>query len=248
MSQQQYKILIVEDEMIIGARLSVILTQLGYAVTGIIPRAEEVEYHLQVNAPDIILLDIQLNGDIDGIQLAKKVLEHYSIPIIFLTANADDATFRRARETKPYAFLTKPFLTADLQRAIELTISRMPDRKEDIKPDAALEAVPSVLSDRIFVFDKEKKVKIMFDDILYVQAERNYCRIITKEKHHILTMPMKSLEDQLPATLFQRIHRSYIINLKHVDSVDENSVDINGQSLSISKSFKKEFHQRIRII
>jgi len=58
---------------------------------------------------------------------------------------------------------------------------------------------------------------------------------------------MKSLEEQLPKSIFQRIHRSYIVNLKHIDNVDENSVDINSQILKVSKSFKKEFHQRIHM-
>ena len=248
MSEYQYKILIVEDEMIIGAKLSVIVTQLGYQVTGIIPRAEEVEYHLQENAPDIILLDIQLNGQIDGIQLAKIIHEKYVIPVIFLTANTDDATFHRAREAKPYAFLTKPFLKIELQRAIELTISRMPKKAHELDSDDAVDTAPTVLSDRIFVFEREKKVKIMLENILYVQAERNYCRIVTKEKEYMLTMPMKSLEEQLPVAIFQRIHRSYIINMTQVDEIDEHSVGINGKSLSLSKSFRKEFLQRIRMV
>jgi len=89
-------------------------------------------------------------------------------------------------------------------------------------------------------------VKILFEAILYIEAERNYCRIYTATKEYLLTMPMKSLEDQLPPALFQRIHRSHIVNLTQVDEVDENSVFIGQKSLPLSKSLREDFMMRIR--
>jgi DNA-binding LytR/AlgR family response regulator len=83
---------------------------------------------------------------------------------------------------------------------------------------------------------------------LYVEAERNYCRIVTKAKEYLLTMPMKSLEDQLPQALFQRIHRSHIVNLAQVDEVDESTVTIGQKVLPLSKSLREEFLLRIRTI
>jgi len=116
------RILIVEDEMIIAANLSLELTSLGYEVTGIIPRGEEALMHIRENQPDILLLDIQLKGEIDGIDVATQMQKDFDIPIIYLTANTDDAYFNRAKETKPHAFISKPFKKRDLQRALELTI------------------------------------------------------------------------------------------------------------------------------
>ncbi|HRA74148.1 MAG TPA: response regulator, partial [Flavobacterium sp.] len=123
-------ILIVEDEMIIAANISLQLTHLGYEVTGIIPRAEEVLPNIRLHVPDILLLDINLKGDIDGIQLAHLIQKEFKIPIIYLTANADEAHFERAKETNPYAFISKPFKKLDLQRAIELTIIRIQNETE----------------------------------------------------------------------------------------------------------------------
>ena len=99
------KILVVEDEMIIGAKISMQLSELGYEVTGILPRGEEVLNHLKENKPDIVLLDIQLKGKMDGIETAALVEQHFQIPVIFLTANTDDATFNRAKTTRPAAFI-----------------------------------------------------------------------------------------------------------------------------------------------
>jgi len=249
MTHSQIKILVVEDEMIIGAKISMFLTELGYEVTGIIPRAEEALLQLKENAPDIALLDIQLKGDMDGIALAQVLQKEHHIPVIFLTANSDDATFDRAKETKPYAFLAKPFKKLDLQRALELTIRLManqaPEEQKEQNPD---EAKPYILSDRIFVRNKDRMVKIMFEAILYIEAERNYCRIFTKTKEYLLTMPMKSLEDQLPPALFQRIHRSHIVNLMQVDEVDESTVVVGQKTLPLSKSLREEFMMRIRTV
>src|SRR5206468_6421001 len=119
------KIMVVEDEMIIAAKVAMQLTCLGYEVTGILPRGEQVIQQVKENTPDIILLDINLKGELDGIEIARQVQLFADIPIVYLTANSDEATFNRAKPTKPYAFISKPFKQLDLQRAIELTISRM---------------------------------------------------------------------------------------------------------------------------
>ena len=103
------KILIVEDEMIIAANISLQLSTLGYDVTGIVPRGEEALLHIRQNQPDIVLLDIQLKGKLDGIETAQVMQIDYDIPIIYLTANADDDNFNRAKSTHPYAFISKPF-------------------------------------------------------------------------------------------------------------------------------------------
>ena len=109
-----YKILIVEDEMIIAANISVQLTTLGYKISGIIPGGEEVLLHVKSNVPDIILLDINLKGEHDGIDIATLIQKQYKIPIIYLTANSDEAHFNRAKATNPYAILSKPFCNAQL--------------------------------------------------------------------------------------------------------------------------------------
>jgi len=119
------KLFIVEDDMIIAANISLQLSNLGYEVTGIVSRREEAILQIEENQPDIVLLDIHLKGALDGIATAHEMQKNAGIPIIYLTANADEATFNRAKATRPYAFISKPFKKLDLQRAIELTISRM---------------------------------------------------------------------------------------------------------------------------
>ena len=187
------KILIVEDEMLIGAKISMQLNEMGYDVIGILPRGEEAIALLKEDRPDIVLLDINLRGEIDGIETANHINNFYKIPIIFLTANADEATFNRAKTTRPSAFIAKPFKQLDLQRAIELTISRMAEH-EQLEHDENNNLVDTfILKDRIFIRHKDKMIKLLIDDILYIEADRNYSRIFTNGKEYLLSITLKTI-------------------------------------------------------
>jgi DNA-binding LytR/AlgR family response regulator len=243
------KILVVEDEMIIGAKISLHLTNLGYEVTGILPRGEEALVHVEENKPDIILLDIQLKGKLDGIETALQIQKVADIPIIYLTANSDEATFNRAKASRPYAFISKPYKQLDLQRAIELTISRMAENDTGIREqDTANGDEPFILSDRIFVRHRDKMIKIMVADILYIEADRNYCRIFTKDKEYLLSITLKTIEDKLPGRTFLRTHRSYITNLAHIDEVADGHVIVAQKAIPLSAGLKEQLLQRIQTL
>lgn len=245
------KILIIEDEMIIAAKISLHLTQLGYDVSGIIPRGEEAIVHCRETQPDILLLDINLKGEIDGIETATLLqAENIDIPIIYLTANADETTFERAKDTRPHAFISKPYKKLDLQRAIELVVGRLtitPTTTSSVKKVSPSEK-PKMLSDRIFVRNKNRLVKLFLKDILYVEAERSYCRIQTEETEYLLSMPLKILSEKLTGAQFFRIHRSYIINLQHIDEIAETHLVVFKKAIPIGKSYKEAFSQRIQMI
>jgi DNA-binding LytR/AlgR family response regulator len=243
------KILVVEDEMIIGAKISMQLTSLGYEVTGILPRGEEAIQHAKENKPDIILLDINLKGKLDGIETAIELQHQAAIPIIYITANSDEATFNRAKSTKPYAFITKPFKQLDLQRAIELTISRMADNTGGLHTTNKPEDEQSfILSDRIFIRYKEKMIKIMLAEILYMEADRNYSRIFTSTREYLLTTTLKTIEEKMSMQLFMRIHRSYLINITHVDEVAESHVMIAKKPVPLGSGMREQLMHRMQTL
>lgn len=233
---EKIKILIVEDEMIIGANIALQLSSLGYDVIGIIPRAEEVLPKIRENTPDILLLDIYLKGDLDGIELAHIIQKEFKIPIIYLTANADDAHFNRAKTTNPYAFISKPFKKLDLQHAIELTILRIQEEKKLEVNDLDT----FVMSDSIFVRSHDKMIKININDILYIEAERNYCKIHCKEKEHLIVSTLKDLEEKLNVKNLMRIHRSFIINMHHIDEIATSHLVIAKKAIPVSPELKKQ--------
>jgi len=242
------KILVVEDEMLIGAKISMLLTNLGYEVTGILPRGEDAIVQVEENKPDIIILDINLKGKIDGIETAA-ILQRKNIPVIYLTANSDDATFNRAKHTKPTAFISKPFKQLDLQRAIELTIIHLAETDPfAVKPTEIQEEQPFILIDRIFVRYNGRMVKIMLMDILYMEADRNYSRIFTSQKEFVLSVTLKYIEEKLRIPFFMRIHRSFLVNIMHIDQVLESDVMIGGKGIPLGTGMREKLMLRMQTL
>ncbi len=245
---QDIKILVVEDEMIIAANISLQLTKLGYEVTGIVSRGEEALVHIKNNTPDMVLMDIQLKGSIDGVETATIMQEEYDIPIIYLTANSDDINFNRAKSTHPFAFISKPFKNQDLQRAIELTAHQIQCKIPSDNTLTSKNQNGFILSNCIFVRHNEKMVKVSIENILYVEAERNYCRIYTKSKEYLLVITLKDIDEKLPSKHFLRIHRSFIVNISQIDEVATSHVIIAKKAIPISKSLKEELLNRLHTI
>ena len=117
---KKMKVGIVEDEMIIAETISLALKKLGYLPTKPAYSYESAISMLEEEKPEIVLLDINLNDELDGVDLAHYINANYSLPIIFLTANSDRNTIDRSKQTRPNAFLVKPFSNEDLFSAIEI--------------------------------------------------------------------------------------------------------------------------------
>ena len=245
---EKIKLLIVEDEMIIAANISLQLSEMGYEVTGIVPRGEEALVHVKNNPPDIILLDINLKGELDGIETAREMQKMQDVPVIYLTANADDAHFNRAKDTHPYAFIAKPFKKLDLQRAIELTVSQVSCRDSGGTETDPQKDKTFVLSDCIFVKHVNSMVKVKIEDILYIEADRNYCRIFSNSKEYLVVMTLKEMDSKLPSRHFLRVHRSYIVNISQVKEVATSHLVIGRKAIPISKSLKEELLKRLQTI
>jgi len=243
MEKGKIRVLIVEDDMIIGANLSLQLINLGYEVTGIVPRGEEAIVHAKENAPQILLLDINLKGMLNGIETAKAIQKYADIPIIYITANSDNATFARAKETHPKAFITKPFNKVSIQRTLELVV-------QGFEQDKKLQEITEfeVLEDRIFVRHNGKMVKVMLDDILYLEADRNYCIIVCQSAKYTLSSTLKNVADKLPILKFARVHRSYLVNISKLDVVGDDHLEIKRKAIPLGKGYKKLLMSRIRMI
>jgi two-component system, cell cycle sensor histidine kinase and response regulator CckA len=118
----QTKILVTEDEGIVAMDVESRLQTLGYAVAGVAASGEEAIRLAETTRPDLILMDIKLMGQLDGVSAAEQIRTRFDIPVIYLTAYADDATLQRAKITEPYAYLIKPFEERELLTAIEIAL------------------------------------------------------------------------------------------------------------------------------
>ena len=239
------RILIVEDDMIIAANLSLQLSQLSYEITGIESRGEEAILHAQVNPPDIILMDINLRGALDGIETARKIRDYQDIPIIYLTANNDEATFNRAKDTCPRAFISKPFNRLDLQRTIALVAEQIRSDSDGEKQDNGEVAV---LDDRVFIRHNGRMIKLLLEQILYIEADRNYCKLVTTSGEYLVVCTLKTIEGELDTSRFVRVHRSFMVNLAKLDVVAESHLEIARKTIPISKSYKEQLMARLHTL
>ncbi|MCK4837233.1 MAG: response regulator [Desulfobulbaceae bacterium] len=121
-------ILIVEDEAIIGMEIQARLVKLGYDVPVVVDTGEKAIKEAGIMKPDLILMDISLKGDLDGVEVAKNIQQSLSIPVVFLTANTDDQTFQRVKRANPFGYIQKPFQERELHNAIEIALYK--SRKE----------------------------------------------------------------------------------------------------------------------
>lgn len=124
------KILIVEDESIIAMELSARLQKLGYQIVGIAQNGLEAITVTDAYRPDLVLMDIYLKGEMDGVEATTTIKEQYGIPVIYLTANTDEHTFQRAKVTEPYGYLLKPFDERELHTTIEIALYKAATERE----------------------------------------------------------------------------------------------------------------------
>ncbi len=124
------KIMIVEDEWITADDLRMSLQSLGYTVTSMSSSGEEAIQNAEKDRPDLVLMDIVLKGEMDGIEAASQIRSCYNIPIIYLTAFADEKILERARITEPFGYIVKPFVNEDLKIAIEIALYKHRVEKE----------------------------------------------------------------------------------------------------------------------
>ncbi len=243
---EKIHLLIVEDDPIIAVDLEDRLKEMGYNVIGIVDRGEQVPaFFEQPQAPDMLLLDIQLKGEWTGIDTARNIQKTHNIPIIFLTSNSDEATFKEAKQVHPQAFLTKPYRGRDLKHAIELAISQFAQQEGAV--DKIQEDNNTILlNDRLFIKVKDRMVRLFWKDILWLEADNYYCKIATKEKEFLVTKTLKKFGEQLAGrNQFMRIHRSFIINLLEVEEIGELYIYINKKKIPISRTYKEDMLKRL---
>jgi PAS domain S-box-containing protein len=117
-------ILIVEDDELVARDIQQTLVRLGYAYPIVVPSGEEAVQRAIDMQPDLVLMDIKLKGPIDGVEATQQIRAHFDIPVIYLTAYADDLTLRRAKVTAPFGYILKPFEEEDLHSTVEMALYR----------------------------------------------------------------------------------------------------------------------------
>ena len=154
------RILVVEDESIVAIDLSHTLTSLDYKVVATVGTGLDALRVVEKELPDLVLMDIQLRGELDGIDVAEQVRNAYHIPVIFLSAYSDAKTLARAKLTEPYGYIMKSYDHNDLHSTIEMALYRHEIERKVIKSEKLLSTTFAGISDGIFLCDTEGKVQL----------------------------------------------------------------------------------------
>lgn len=214
------KILIVEDEFIISEKLSADLWEIGYQITGVVCSGKEAIEAVTNNPPDLVIMDVHIDGALDGIETTQKIQNKKTIPVIYLTGLTDYEIFKKARQTRPAAYLSKPYNRQDIYHAIELALHNAEGKLVDKTPETDRDESIRILNDRIFLKDNKNCFnKISFEDIFWIKADGSYSLIETKQGKYLASNTIKVIERKISNPQFVRIHRSYLINLEWVKQI-----------------------------
>ncbi len=169
------KILIVEDQAIVAHDMRKKLEMLGYSVLGIVASGEEAIQQTAALRPDLVLMDVQLEGSMDGTEAARYIHIYFDIPIVFITAHADAETLQRIKVTEPSGYILKPFNLQELSPVIELALYKQQSEKKIREREQWLTAILHSISDAVITTDIHDHITLMnpFAEILtgWTQAE-----------------------------------------------------------------------------
>lgn len=223
------KIYIVEDEPLITATAEQALQKHGFTPIGDADCFEDAIVEIPKLLPDLVLLDIQLEGEKDGVDLAKE-LDKIGIPYLYLTSQTDPSTIARVKETQPLGYIVKPFTEAGLRSNIELAWHNFSLTNKDF----------------ILVKSEGRTHKINQANITYLKAFDNYCYVNTLNNKLLVAKTLKHIELSLNPNKFIRIHRSYVVNIHRISSINSTSVLVQEKELPLSKSNREQVKKRLQ--
>lgn len=252
MATEKINILIVEDESIVALDLATALHEDGYAVIGIADHSEEATRLFTQYAVDIVLMDIHLAGEKDGIETVIDLMKIRQTPVIYLTAFTDHATVQRVKHTYPSGFLVKPYQISNVRIAVELALNSFAMRpaapavlRTEAREAGASKEPIWQMGDCIFIKYSYQFVKIRLADILFVEADRNHISLHTSDKKFVLRLSLGHLFDRLLFDRLIRIHRSYAVNIDAIKSFTDQTVVTGKGELPIGRNYKEEFLKRL---
>ncbi len=193
---------------------------------------------LRSNSVDLLFLDVQM-PELTGISLLKVLQKK---PFVVLTTAYSEYALE-GYELDVTDYLLKPITFERFLKAVDKVIQRA----EGVKPTAVVQDKPVQETKNSFVFVKDgtKLVKVELEDILYVEGLKDYVTIHTRHQKIISLQRLKVLEDQLPADKFIRIHNSYIVALRAIDSIHKGEIQVGNALLPIGETYKKSFREFI---
>lgn len=249
--------MIVEDESIVAMDLAAGLERDGYIVTGIADNYTGAHELFLQQPADILLMDIHIQGEKDGVETAASLMTIRQVPLIYLTAFTDAATVERVKHTNPSAFLTKPYNIDNVRIAIDLALHHFAETKPaagmgklmPLQPSERKSDKEQLLQFKEYIFIKQnyRFVKFKLTDILFAEADNNYVNILAGQQKFALRLSLADLLDRLQLPRLVRVHRSYAVNLDAISSFDDQLITIGQHEIPIGRNYRQEFMERFNL-
>jgi DNA-binding LytR/AlgR family response regulator len=230
------RIMIVEDELLIAEEMASRLESFGYSVVTIVDSAADARHALETYQVDMILIDIKIKGDEDGISLGAYVTQRYAIPLIYITSLKDQPTIDRSKSSRPSAYLIKPYNDQQLQIVIDMALyNYSADRSDREKQNH--DNKHHVIKDSFFIRHNDRYVRIHLDDITYLEADNNYSKINTADTSIMIPLTLGAVLDKLPVPGFLRVHRSFVVNVRKVQAFEGNRLYIGKVEIPVGRNY-----------
>ena len=241
--ENKVRILIIEDDEDEALFLKEYLERKNFLVIAIESSIKGALETFSLKLIDLVIIDIYLNGKPDGITIAEKISENKELvrPFIFLTGSSEKHIFDKAKLTQPFSYLLKPFNELELEYAIELSIEKYNTQLNQLKAPKKLP---------FFIKQKDVFLKLTFEEILYIEVEGRYCKIISNDKSFLLQYSLNELTSYLPSEDFIKIHRNFVINNNFTEKVylKDNLLCLkNNITIPIGRAYKEYFLQRYKV-
>lgn len=243
------KVLIVEDEELYSAEVEMLVYRLGFTKIHVTSNSEEALHMVNIMEPDLIIMDINIEGNLTGIEVAEKIRDK-EIPILFMTSMKDSGLYERAKKTPYVGYLIKPFDQLTMQASIEFALNSLAQKnlkqeefsgwKEDV-----------VLKDSLLIKKSTSFLKLPIKDISYLQSQGNYCMIYTYENaKHLINLSLVKIAKKLPPKSFMRIHKQYIVNLNYVKDITlgVNQINVLNAEIPVGRSYKSDLMARFDVL
>lgn len=218
---RMYRVLIIEDEILIAENLKDFLLDNDFSKIKMAHNKSEALVLMQTFAPHFVLLDIRMENEKTGLEIAQLIQQHYQIPFIFITAHSDLKTIQEIVSLNPIAYVNKPFKKPELFAAISMVVKILSEKQTDF----------------IQIKNKNTTKIIKASDILYIESDDNYITLhLTNEQKVTVRQTINSLLEENNVPHFIRIHRSYIINTDYLLAYSRKGAVLRTITLPVSRS------------
>ena len=250
------KLLIVATDTFVLKTVQAALKNTNYAVQAIASSNKKAFEEIEKIRPNVVLIDTDIKGKIKGIESAELIKERYELPVIVIFDPTEEGNINKVRDLEPQGYLLKPIkpeqLENELKTSFEIALQR---QNKELLLKKENELYTSLLSGRskhdgIFVRANYRLNHIKYDDILYIEAYKDYVVIHTVKDSYTTHATMKEMVRVLPPKDFARVHRSHIIKLDKIVNIKYPDMEIEGKKgkIQIGGMYRKDLYSRLNIL